>query len=280
MGPRPTTKIPPASPVLRAVLAGLVSVACVDAITPNQASAQTACPPNLGWETFFSVNPAGYSCDALDKRFSTTQVIGDQAQVTGGPTNIYFPNVDTSTFELTGSVTALPPPGFAGDIFQVQAQFAQPFLASGTPDFSAPFSNASTTGKYFYEYTVTITDPNFVFAGIQQDSDVLPGLTTSIWKEVWFGGVADATPDLTLKSIDGAADPVVVFDTSVGNSPVTKLLVRDTIVTPGNGVTSITNKFIQKEVSKVPGPLGIFGAAAAFGYSRKLRTRMKMFTTH
>jgi hypothetical protein len=45
-----------------------------------------------------------------------------------------------------------------------------------------------------------------------------------------------------------------------------------------NGPQQITNTIYQKSASSVPGPLPILGAGLAFGYSRKLRSRIKSST--
>jgi hypothetical protein len=75
--------------------------------------------------------------------------------------------------------------------------------------------------------------------------------------------------------------------TNTGSSgPLTNLLgtpgltiwVEDTYVTTGSGrITGITNTFTTKSNGTgVPGPLPLLGAGAAFGFSRKLRNRMKL----
>lgn len=236
------------SAVLRGSLAALLCIVGQQAVSPNLASAQDlpgACVGSgTAWSVFFT---AGYQCLAGDKVFTS--------KGTNIPTD--------PTYILTGSITPLPPAGFAGDIFQFQANFGQPFATT-------------TGGPYYYEYTVAIVDPSLYFSGIQQDSDVLPGAPSNIQKDVWFSGIKAGTPDLTLNSIDGAADPVGVFDTSVAGKNIQTLYVRDTLNIVGNGVTSVTNKFVQQPITKTPGPLAIAGAGMAFGYSRKIRARIKV----
>lgn len=54
-----------------------------------------------------------------------------------------------------------------------------------------------------------------------------------------------------------------------------KIRVTDTwSIASGDSVDNIRNEFTQTGVPKVPGPLPIFGAGMAFGFSRKLRKRI------
>jgi len=43
----------------------------------------------------------------------------------------------------------------------------------------------------------------------------------------------------------------------------------------GDGIQSVSSTVSVQDAPAVPGPLPIFGAAAAFGFSRKVRNRIK-----
>jgi hypothetical protein len=50
-----------------------------------------------------------------------------------------------------------------------------------------------------------------------------------------------------------------------------------TTLTPSAGVIDqFTSRYIQSDPTAVPGPLPILGIGAAFGFSRKLRKRIKL----
>jgi hypothetical protein len=53
------------------------------------------------------------------------------------------------------------------------------------------------------------------------------------------------------------------------------LNVSNVFTANGGGVDSLENSFRQGTRSKVPGPLPLLGAGMAFGFSRKLRSRIK-----
>jgi hypothetical protein len=73
------------------------------------------------------------------------------------------------------------------------------------------------------------------------------------------------SPAVTLTSINGG-----ILNTNIGG---TFLDVTDTYrVTNTGGLNSFNNGFTQ---SDVPGPLPVVGAGMAFGFSRKLRSRIK-----
>ncbi len=143
-----------------------------------------------------------------------------------------------------------PSGGYTDDLFTTDLHF--------TPSILGP-----STG--FFDYTLAI-DPTsgFQFDTVQLDSSVgillgSPGQTTVT--KVVTGGP-------TLISIDGSPVGPIVFNTP---SPIT---VRDTwTVAAEDTLTNVKDSFTQ--TSKVPGPLPLLGAAAAFGWSRRLRSRVK-----
>ena len=142
-----------------------------------------------------------------------------------------------------------PTPGYTDDLFSTDINFS--------PSVVGP-----QTG--FFDYGVQVTQPGWVFNTVQLDSTVAvnptsPGVT-SVIKEIRSGPL--------LNSINGG---------QVGPIPlagVTSLSVRDTwSVAQGDVLTNVKDTFTQ--ASEVPGPLPLLGAAAAFGWSRRLRSRVK-----
>ena len=97
---------------------------------------------------------------------------------------------------------------------------------------------------------------------MQLDSTVAINRTpgaTSVIKQITGGP--------TLVSLDGAQVGPIPFQTP---SPIT---VRDTWnVVSKDVLTNIKDTYTQEEV---PGPLPLLGAGLAFGWSRKLRSRVR-----
>jgi hypothetical protein len=58
--------------------------------------------------------------------------------------------------------------------------------------------------------------------------------------------------------------------------PYNKITITDTW-TPfaGESITRIENDLYQGTLDKTPAPLPLFGAGAAFGFSRRIRSRIK-----
>jgi hypothetical protein len=122
--------------------------------------------------------------------------------------------------------------------------------------------------ELIYSYDVTIVDSPYYFdrMALEVDSNILtPG--SVVFKEGKSG-----TEVGTLKSTNGQADGPVIY-TFIGDYKT--ITITDTVTVPaGASVTSVSNAWTQR--SRVPGPLPILGAAAAFGYSRKIRRRIKL----
>jgi hypothetical protein len=87
--------------------------------------------------------------------------------------------------------------------------------------------------------------------------------------------IAGTNDIVTLTSTDGSAQ-----SHDFAFNAYKDLFVRDTYAPGLNGsLTTLNNSFTQGDSSrdrdKVPGPLPLLGAGAAFGFSRKLRSRIK-----
>ena len=139
-----------------------------------------------------------------------------------------------------------PPSGLAGDQFSLATDF--------NPDTNGPYSGE-------FDYTITITNPNYTFATAALDSVV-------------SGGGAGTT---VIKKIAGFADLVSTNGSNVLAVPVsgTTLSVRNIwAVGAGDVLDNFKDTYTQKNHADVPGPLPLLGAGAAFGFSRRLRSRV------
>jgi hypothetical protein len=83
---------------------------------------------------------------------------------------------------------------------------------------------------------------------------------------LWLKAIAGLLPSPYLTSMDGSNSTLPLSGTFVD--------VTDSyIVLAGAGINRFNNGFTQ--TSGVPGPLPLFGAGAAFGFSRRIRSRIK-----
>jgi hypothetical protein len=142
------------------------------------------------------------------------------------------------------------PIGYVNDLFSLDLQFA-------------PSATAGQNG--FFEYQVEILDPTYGFESVQLDSTVTLPLPPTP-PNVTVTKLVDNTPILT--SINGAQIGPILFTEP---SPIT---VRDEWTVGTNStLSSIKDTLTQR--NQVPGPLPVLGAGMAFGFSRKLRNRIK-----
>lgn len=143
-----------------------------------------------------------------------------------------------------------PAPGYLDDLFSNDIHFSPSIV--GLP--------GGTTG--FFDYTLSITQPGWGFDTVQLDTTVAinPNSSgdTTVVKEI-LGGP-------TLTSTNGAhVGPIYL-----GGG--TSLTVRDTWnLAQGDVLSNVKDTFTQ-----APGPLPLLGAGAAFAWSRKLRSRVRM----
>jgi hypothetical protein len=156
-----------------------------------------------------------------------------------------FNNPGSIDFEW---VEITPLPGFADDLFSANINF--------TPSIVGAKAG-------FLDYSLKILDPKYRFDSVQLDSTVAINATspgaTSVIKAITGGP--------TLVSLDGAQVGPIPFQTP---SPIT---VRDTWnVSARDVLTNIKDTYTQEEV---PAPLPLIGAGLAFGWSRKLRSRVR-----
>ena len=185
----------------------------------------------LAGSVLFSASPASAACPSPDVAGGFT------LEIISAPTG---PAGTTFTCDLTN-------PG------------GNPIQANEDVDFDPNIFNGSGT----YEYKLTSSIGNFLYAGVDSDTDGMGG-STLLTKQI-FADAGFTTLLATLISTDGSSVDMVPLP---GAGPM--LWVRDTYSATGTtGLDNITNKFMT------PGPLPVLGAGAAFGFSRKLRGRIK-----
>lgn len=142
-------------------------------------------------------------------------------------------------------------PGFRDDTWTVDVDL----IEGAGGDVTGP-ANGSFT------YDITVIDPNWQFATVKHDTVNLSGATLSTKIVDYAGG------QVKLESKNGfPAGPVGIGGTFIS--------VSDTwsVKTDLDSIDNFTNTFTQKP--HVPGPLPLLGAGAAFGFSRRLRSRIK-----
>jgi len=135
-------------------------------------------------------------------------------------------------------------------------------------------------GTYTLTYKVKVKAPSTnVFSAFRnQVGSALFGTNTGTYQTAFSGlvPVTATAPGSVTSSINLGPSPIATF------SPLTDLVTEATftntlIVTEG-GATVLDNTLVQAGFSSdtgVPGPLPLLGAGAAFGFSRRIRSRIK-----
>jgi hypothetical protein len=132
-------------------------------------------------------------------------------------------------------------------------------------DYLFNLDTPSTANAFDFTYEATISGGNSVFAAVDINSNANsfanpPSVLTGTYT---FAGV---NSPIVLTSINGTPDDEVV------NGGPTTIIVNNNF--DGNGsLDAMQNSFQQTD--KVPGPLPLLGAGAAFGFSRRIRSRIK-----
>jgi hypothetical protein len=164
----------------------------------------------------------------------------------------------------------IPPPGPQNDTWNIKVNF--------TPTAFGP-NPTSSIFEYKFEIDQNISDSAFFK---QVSLDTSHGGDGPIASKFVYGSLADFVGDTNLAApYAGRIAQLTSFDGSSSQflfpfNTYKTLWVRD-VVTPGaNGdITTLNNEFTQGDASLVPGPLPLMGAGMAFGFSRKLRSRIK-----
>lgn len=132
---------------------------------------------------------------------------------------------------------------------------------------SGPLQPNSYSGSFAYDTnTFNLTSFSFSFEGTQYDAS-----DDSEAKAIFDNGV--------FLGLEYNIDTQPVFSFVPGFSEISEAFFSYDLV-PGTGLGgtgSLTfTRVVKPETSAVPGPLPLLGAAACFGYSRRLRQRLKI----
>jgi hypothetical protein len=191
-----------------------------------------------------------------DKLFT----IGDPASLkaTNSPSS---PNGGSLKFEWS----AIPPESFPydNDLFSLSIDFVPNLIGPRTGSFEYTIAADVAAG-----YTLKDVSLDSVV-----DFDPLTARATTVTKDVY-----DSDTGLfiaQLKSVDGSPNLIPKVPL---NGASTVRVVDSWSVAPGDTLDNIQNgfrqDFTQEPPSDVPGPLPLLGAGAAFGFSRRLRSRL------
>ena len=131
----------------------------------------------------------------------------------------------------------------------------------------------TTSGVFEYKFEINqLISPTAYFKQVSLDAS--HGGTGTSASKIVYSSLLDFTNNTnsiaTLTSTDGSSS-VVPFPVDTYKT----LWVRYTFTPGANGnITTLNNEYTQGDIS-VPGPLPVVGAGMAFGFSRKLRSRIK-----
>lgn len=149
-----------------------------------------------------------------------------------------------------------------GNEYQVDVDFTPNFNNIGlAPGVNAP-------GKSVFEYVIKVTDPHYVFHIVGLSAAFGLGNNASVQKEIFTNN--NHKPG-TLKAFLACGPGIDIscpVQVDISDHLLTELYIRDTAHTGGQLIDNYQNIYIQ---SRVPAPLPILGAAAAFGSVRKAR---------
>ena len=223
---------------------------------------------------FLKVLLAGASVLSLSAGNGKAQPIvcgfGGIAGITGCTSQVYDTVPSPTDKQLTllstsaDGTTKGPTSGIGAILFTFAPP--DPNFPSGLWIVEPIFDGGSAGASGTFDYSITITDPNYSF-----DSTIIgwselnnTSATKQFFTDATFTIPAPGYPTVTANSLMG---PPFFF--SALPSGVSTLYVRDTY---SADVSTLYNGFTQQQV---PGPLPVLGAGAAFGFSRRLRRRIQ-----
>jgi hypothetical protein len=173
------------------------------------------------------------------------------------------PNLGVQTTQASIIIGSSLPAGT-----NVNYELTNLFYPLSQTEIDTDFNDPYTGGPITSVYKVTALNGTLI-DGIDLGANGIGGFTVT--KEV-FSSYDPTTqtlsgPITTPLSLTGAGFvPVQPF------SPISEIYIRDTFNNPVSGQSNIDN---VTNTVRTPGPLPILGAGAAFGFSRKLRGRIK-----
>ena len=150
---------------------------------------------------------------------------------------------------------------------------ANPNLASVDVNFGPPTVTGPVAGSYWYSLTSISPYPEFHSVSMNMDIGGLQQATATknIYSAAPISGVFD--PATLIGSVTSTGGATAFVDLS--NKTLSTIYVSDSYsISDSTSLNSISNNF-----RATPGPLPVLGAGAAFGFSRKLRGRIKACRT-
>lgn len=126
--------------------------------------------------------------------------------------------------------------------------------------------------NFSFSYTVTVDDKISTDSMIGYATGATTANPLTLWTKQLFA-VPAGVPNPASTAVPFATSPLSSFAT-----PVKSARFTSTFQVIFGTATQVTDGILQRgaPVDTVPGPLPILGAAAAFGYSRKIRRRIKV----
>jgi len=223
---------------------GLLAAALL-ATAGSLLSAGSAQAGLINWSELFPATGVGVCNQSiLDARCT----VGDKS-ISNFATNFIPATTPTDTILTTLAFTEV------NDIWDVNLVFLPEPVEAG------PFNIS-------YDMTINSSTSTFEKVGLDSACNLSALGPCTVTKEIGiydsFGTLTPA-PSLTRVSTNGVPALPAFFSPGVQ-----KIRVTDTWLAPSGGsLDAISNNFTQ-----VPGPLPLLGAAAAFGWSRRLRSRV------
>jgi hypothetical protein len=194
---------------------------------------------------WFGAPTTGYSFPLCNREFSFDPVLDK--------------NLVVSTYPTAGKGTVQ----FSRDEdfnFSVDVVF-EPSI--GKSFFEPPNSSNGT-----FEYSLAIAGSDNIFDHARLSA------TTASQGAVVMKTIGSDTPTMNLISIGGTPD-----EKAFSNRTLTFIVVKDTYSVSNGSLKGFQNSFTQAERNppeeSAPGPLPLFGAGAALGFSRRIRGRIR-----
>jgi len=187
---------------------------------------------------------------------------------------------DTDRIPFNGPVTVT----YGYDVY-IKDGPLNPLPGVSAPPFAPPGLVCDTTAFGGANNCDFVADSSgWVFDTISLDTDSPSGIgptrTTKLSAENIIVEEGNEGPPPIFTAIGESFELVNNTGTTVPPTEFTfsadyrKITIADTVFVPAeSGIVSVTNTWTQR--TKVPGPLPILGAGAAFGMSRRLRRRIK-----
>ncbi|WP_411875155.1 hypothetical protein [Vulcanococcus limneticus] len=123
-----------------------------------------------------------------------------------------------------------------------------------------------------FSYDVTILEPLRYFGDVALFTRVESAATTSVTMSCSLEGLVDH-PCPGVIEVRGQGSDGFIYGIP---QPYKKITITDTWnAGVGESITHIQNDLYQGTIDKTPGPLPLFGAGAAFCFSRRIRNRIK-----